>query len=270
MTLPLDALKMAESQSDVEREVDRLGPWFHNLHLPGGTQTAAGHYLGDFPRRHWLRIAPHLPADLHGWSVLDVGCNAGFYAFELARRGGDVLGIDHDEHYLSQARWACRQFGLEHAVRFERCGVYELAERTERFDLVLFMGVFYHLRYPLLGLDIVAERVGRLMVFQTMQMPGPAGGDGTPANLPIDRREQLTAEHWPRMAFIEHRLQDDPTNWWVANPAAVDAMIRSTGLTLHSQLAPETWLCEAPAEGVASRRTWQTDLRHAAEAARQR
>src|SRR3954447_10519957 len=100
-------------QSDLEQEIASLGPWFHNLHLPDGTQTAPAHFLGDFPSYKWQEIAAYLPADLNGWQALDIGCNAGFYTFELARRGAEVLGIDCDEHYLTQARWAATQYGLE-------------------------------------------------------------------------------------------------------------------------------------------------------------
>ncbi|MEX2670977.1 MAG: TIGR04290 family methyltransferase [Phycisphaeraceae bacterium] len=258
---------MAEIHQDVQRSIEQLGPWFHNLHLPDGTQTAPEHYLGDFPSRAWLTISPHLPADLRGWSVLDIGCNAGFYCFELADRGASVLGIDHDEHYLRQARWAAGQFGLEDAVRFERRQVYDLVDRGEQFDLVLFMGVFYHLRYPLLGLDIVAQCVRKLMVFQTLQMPGPAATGPTPEDIPIHARQPLTDEHWPRMAFIEHRLQNDPTNWWAPNPAACEAMLRSTGLSVVNRPAPETYLCEAPADGVGNHRHWDTaELRAATHA----
>src|SRR3954463_5960088 len=83
-----------------------LGPWFHNIHLPDGTQTAPDHFLGDFPRFKWEALADHLPADLEGWTALDIGCNAGFYTFELAARGARVTGIDVDPHYLAQAEWA--------------------------------------------------------------------------------------------------------------------------------------------------------------------
>src|SRR5512142_540225 len=88
-----------------ERELAELAPWFHNLHLPDGTQTAPEHPLGDFPRFKWKQIAPVLPADMRGWRVLDVGCNAGFYSFELARRGARVSGVDIGGRYLEQARW---------------------------------------------------------------------------------------------------------------------------------------------------------------------
>jgi hypothetical protein len=83
------------SSSSLAGEIAALGPWFHNLHLPDGTQTVPGHFLGDFPTFKWEQIRGHLPADLSGWTALDIGCNAGFYTFELARRGASVTGIEH-------------------------------------------------------------------------------------------------------------------------------------------------------------------------------
>src|SRR3954462_896239 len=93
-------------------EAAALGPWFHNLHLPDGAQTAPDHPLGDFPSFKWKQLGPALPEHLDGCRALDIGCNAGFYSFELARRGADVLAIDHDPHYLRQARWAAAQYEL--------------------------------------------------------------------------------------------------------------------------------------------------------------
>ena len=161
-----------QNASDLQAEVDGLGPWFHNLHLPQGVQTAPEHPLGDFPASKWETIAPFVPEDLSGWKVLDVGCNAGFYSFELARRGAQVTAIDLDPHYLRQAEWAADLFGLKDRIEFRQMQVYDLARTQEEFDLVWFMGVFYHLRYPMLGLDIVSRKTNRLMVFQTMTAPG--------------------------------------------------------------------------------------------------
>jgi tRNA (mo5U34)-methyltransferase len=223
-------------------EIASLGPWFHNLHLPDGTETAPAHFLGDFPSYKWRALAPHLPERLDGWTALDIGCNAGYYSFELARRGAGVTGIDVDPHYLKQARWAAKELGLEDVVQFKQMQVYDLAAEREMFDLVLFMGVFYHLRYPLLGLDIVARRTRRMMVFQTMTMPGMDVRTDT-RDRPIDDRDVLDQPGWPRMAFIEHRFAGDPTNWWVPNHAAVEAMLRSTGMDVRANLGHEIYLC---------------------------
>ena len=240
-----DAVRERLAQADdVQAEIERLGPWFHNLHLPGGLQTVPDHFIGgDFPRFKWLEIAPHIPQDLSGWRVLDVGCNAGFYSFELARRGAQVVAIDHDAHYLAQARWACGQYGLEDRIEFRQLPVYGVAQWKEKFDLVWFMGVFYHLRYPLLALDLLASMTRKLMVFQTLAMPGQQVYEDT-GNHEIHDRGPLLDPGWPKMAFIEHEFAGDPTNWWVANHACCEAMLRSTGLRVVSRPADEIYICE--------------------------
>lgn len=226
------------------REIASLGPWFHNLHLPDGSQTAPTHALGDFPAFKWHEIEHHLPDDLTGWRALDIGCNAGFYTFELAARGAHVTGIDVEPLFLRQAEWAAKEFALEHRVEFRRMQVYDLAHTTERYDLVLFMGVFYHLRYPLLGLDIVANTVDRLMVFQTLTMPGEQVESSTDVDRDINDRDAFTAPGWPKMAFIEHEFSGDPTNWWAPNHAGVEAMLRSSGLRVCGRPGHEIYLCE--------------------------
>ena len=129
------------NRAHVAEEIERLGPWFHNLHLPGGVQTAPDHPLGDFPAVKWKQIAPHVPEKLDGWRVLDIGCNAGFYTFQLASRGAHVTAVDIDPHYLDQARWAAGQFGLLDRVQFRLMSVYELARAGETYDLIWFLGV---------------------------------------------------------------------------------------------------------------------------------
>ena len=235
--------RLPTRQKQLEHEIAELAPWFHNLHLPDGVETAPRHFLGDFPRYKWQALAPHLPARLDGWTALDIGCNAGYYSFELARRGARVTGIDVDPHYLRQAEWAAKELDFEDSIEFRQMQVYDLADDDEKFDLVLFMGVFYHLRYPLLGLDIVARRTRRTMVFQTLTMPGMEVYEDT-WDHPINERDALNAAGWPRMAFIEHRFSSDPTNWWVPNHAAVEALLRSSGMEVTAHLGHEIYLCQ--------------------------
>jgi tRNA (mo5U34)-methyltransferase len=232
-----------DSHAEQKRQIEALGPWFHNLHLPGGLQTAPEHFLGDFPSYKWEHVARQLPDALSGWRALDVGCNAGFYSFELARRGASVVGIDSDARYLRQARWAARELGLEQRVEFRQQSVYDLGRSTERYDLILFMGVFYHLRHPLLALDLLAAKVDRRMVFQTLTMPGMEVR-AAPDDVPIMGREIMLEPGWPLMAFIERRLANDPTNWWAPNHAAVLAMLRSSGLEVVAMPGHEIYVCE--------------------------
>jgi tRNA (mo5U34)-methyltransferase len=235
--------------------VQKLKPWFHNLHLPDGTQTAPDHFLGDFPSYKWQEIADVLPVDLHGWQALDIGCNAGFYSFELARRGARVTAIDMNAHYLAQARWAAGLYGLAGRIDFRQMQVYELARERQQYDLILFLGVFYHLRYPLLGLDIVAQRVRRLLVFQTLTMPGQEVFVETD-NRAIDDRRAMSESGWPKMAFIEGRFAQDRTNWWAANHAGVEAMLRSSGMRLLGRPGTETYLCEPDPANPSCMLTW--------------
>lgn len=244
--------------TSIQDEIAALGPWFHNLHLPDGTQTLAEHPLvwGDFPGDKWRLIAPAIPTDLAGWRVLDIGCNAGFYSFELARRGASVVGIDHEPRCLRQARWAADKLGLADRVTFRQAKIYDLAHEGESFDLVWFMGVFYHLRYPLLGLDIAAQKAGRMMVFQTLTLPGDDPAPGPVADMPLLEREAMRAPGWPKMAFIEHRLAGDRTNWWTPNLAGVEAMLRSAGLRVTERLPQEVFVCEPDPANPSSVATW--------------
>src|SRR5258705_2145158 len=242
----------------LENSIDRLKPWVHNLHLPNGIQTAPNHPLGDFRSNKWQQISPFIPTDLTDWSIIDIGCNAGFYSLELARRGASVTAIDIDNHYLQQARWAARLCSLESRILFRQMQVYELARRPENYDLVWFMGVFYHLRYPFLALNIVRQKVKRLMVFQTLTMPG---GKGTVPEWDPERdqRDVLLAPEWPKMAFIEGRFAHDPTNWLIRNQPCIEALLRSSGLKIGNRPGDEIFLCEPGAKDA-------SDLSRLAEA----
>ncbi|HET9444967.1 MAG TPA: TIGR04290 family methyltransferase [Steroidobacteraceae bacterium] len=234
--------KHATAAHDLRATIESLGPWFHNIHLPDGTQTAPGHRFGDFPAFKWRKLAAAVPADLHGWSVLDIGCNAGFYSLELARRGANVLGVDVEPLYLRQARWVAQHCGLQDRLQFMHADVYDLIWQRRKFDLVWFTGVFYHLRYPLLALDLVRAVTGRLMMFQTMTMPDEATVR-VPHDLPLEAREQMLQAGWPKMAFIEHSVAGDATNWWAPNHAGVEALLRAAGFEVLSRPEHEFYLC---------------------------
>src|SRR5215207_9666089 len=134
---------LIEFSSQVERRVRELGDWFHNIDLHG-VLTAPNHFLGDYPQVKWRRFAHAIPENLRGKSVLDIGCNGGFYSIQMKQRGADrVVGIDSDPRYLAQARFAADVLELE--IEFRQLDVYNLVELQEQFDIVIFMGVLYHL-----------------------------------------------------------------------------------------------------------------------------
>jgi tRNA (mo5U34)-methyltransferase len=123
--------------------------WWHSFELPDGTRIDG---VCDLPGLK-NRIAQFpIPADLRGQRVLDIGAWDGWFSFEMERRGADVLAIDN---------WDNPRFREMHArlgsrVDYRQMDMYELTpERIGRFDIVLFMGVLYHLKHPLLALERV-------------------------------------------------------------------------------------------------------------------
>lgn len=120
-----------------------------------------------FARR--LRLL-RIPEDLTGWTVLDVGAWHGYFSFECERRGADrVLAID---------RYAWNRFGMDEflaartrlgsRVEHRALDAHDLDPASiGRFDLVLMLGVFYHLRNPLAALERIRSVTRRLLICET-------------------------------------------------------------------------------------------------------
>jgi tRNA (mo5U34)-methyltransferase len=229
------------TREQIRARAAALGDWFHNIDLDG-VPTAPNHFLNDYPNVKWRRFRHAIPEDLSGRTVLDIGCNAGFYSIEMKRRGAErVVGIDFDDRYLAQARFAAEVKGQD--IEFRLLSVYDLAELAERFDVVLFMGVLYHLRHPLLALDLIREHVARdLLVYQSMQRGSP---DVAPVRADYDFFEQkhFTAPGYPKLHFIEHQYAGDWTNWWAPNAACSAAMLRSAGFEILEHPEEEVFVC---------------------------
>jgi tRNA (mo5U34)-methyltransferase len=128
-------------------------------------------------------------------------------------------------------------------IEFARLSVYDVALLEERFDVVLFLGVLYHLRHPLLALDLIrAHVVGDLFVCQSMQR-----GDPSEERVAEDYAFWDTAifarPGFPRMAFVEHCYAGDDTNWWIPNRACTAAMLRSAGFVIEANPEEEVFVC---------------------------
>jgi tRNA (mo5U34)-methyltransferase len=222
---------------ELRRRVDEVA-WFHSIDLGGGIVTPG---VGDSPRA-LERMG--LPADLSGRTVLDVGAWDGFYSFEAERRGARrVVAADHFAWHATAGRWTGRagfdlaRDALGSQVEDVDIDVAELdPERVGVFDVVLFLGVLYHLRNPLLALERVASVTGGMLVLETA------------VDLAFIRR--------PAMAFYPGlELNCDHTNWWGPNASAVVAMLRSVGFAEVEVVARESarWRAEAFVRALAGR-----------------
>lgn len=229
------------SLEEIRARAGALGPWFHNIDLKG-VPTAPEHFLGNYPAVKWRRFSAAIPADLRGKTVLDIGCNGGFYSIEMKRRGAArVLGIDSDRGYLDQARFAAEVNELD--IEFRELSVYDVGAIGERFDIVLFLGVLYHLRHPLLALDLIHEHVASdLFVFQSMQR-GSREVAPLRENYDFWDEEMFDLPGAPKLHFIEHLYADDQTNWWVPNRACAEAMLRSAGFAVEAHPEEEVYVC---------------------------
>jgi tRNA (mo5U34)-methyltransferase len=222
---------------EVQREVARIR-WFHRIDLGNGIVTPG---VDNTPEK--LKTLG-LPADLTGTTVLDVGAWDGFFSFEAERRGARRV-LATDDFCWSGPGWGTKAgFDLVHRVRGSKVeskeiGVLELSPETVGvFDLVLFLGVLYHMPHPLLALERVASVTGKQLILET-------GVD-------------MTWFRKPLMAFYPGaEAAGDSTNWWGPNPAAVQAMLRTVGfrtVRVYSKLATPRAVARSLRETVSSRR----------------
>lgn len=235
--------------AELRRRIDELSPWYHNLELAPGVWTNPA--MGDYPRRRWDIIAPHVPADLTGKTVLDLSCNSGFFSVQMKLRGASrVIGVDRVRKHVDQARLVTRTMGAE--VELVHDDVHSfLWNNTESFDYVLFLGLFYHLRAPLFILDRAALLVREKLYFQTVIRGDEPNVPDVPAvevpgDIDINEVETFREPNFPRAFFVEKLANGDWSNWWFANTPCVHAMLRSAGLTRYQQVSDDTFVCDPP------------------------
>ncbi|PYT21672.1 MAG: TIGR04290 family methyltransferase [Acidobacteria bacterium] len=231
-------------------ELDSLGWWYQHFELPNGLWTGDGCEPGYLPQRRWEVIEPFLPKDLTGKTVLDLGGNSGYFSIQMKLRGAvRCVLVDPYPVFLRQAEFAARQFGVDVVFVCDDAHTYCLTTE-ERFDYVLLLGLLYHLKYPGLVLDRAAEMTKeRLYVVSAVIGPEIESAERR-ANYERATVDRLLLDPgFPKLTFIEELYNNDPTNWWLPNHAALPAMMRSAGLRViarpHSHVLiaePERYL----------------------------
>jgi tRNA (mo5U34)-methyltransferase len=195
--------------AELRSRVEEL-EWFHSIDLGGGVVTPGR----DDSAAKLARL--RLPADLSGRSVLDIGAWDGFFSFEAERRRAErVLAVDtlawERGEKSGRPCFELAHRALGSRVESRRLDVHDVATAgIGRFDLVLCLGVLYHLREPLRALEAVAAVTGELLVLETA----------------------TDATHLRRPAMVwypEDELAGDPSNWVGPNEALLECWLRDVG-----------------------------------------
>jgi tRNA (mo5U34)-methyltransferase len=225
-------------------DIGKLGPWFHNFEIARNIWTNAdGTGPGaDYPARRWQHVQP-LFENLTGKSCLDVGCSSGFFSLKAKELGASrVLGIDSGEQLgaIDQARFASDVLRL--SATFETISAYDLARIDERFDTVFFMGVFYHLRHPLVALEAIRSVCTGSLIFQTITTPSGMRlnelDSQAIANVGLNSRV-MHDDRFPAVRFVEGQIAGDSSCWFVPNVQAVAAMLRTCGFVPEEFIFPD-------------------------------
>ncbi|MEX1255387.1 MAG: DUF1698 domain-containing protein [Dehalococcoidia bacterium] len=194
------------------KAVARVPFWWHTIDLGDGVTTP-----GHSSTRGQVVRANTIPGSLEGKTVLDVGCWDGFFSFWCERRGAVVTPIDDFQHrdFVRDKYGIELQGGegfrvaarlLDSRLKLEK---RDFASLQGSFDIVLFLGVLYHERHPLLALEHLARLTKECAVVET---------------------HYITSSRQPFLRFYPgSSLNDDPTNFWGPTLSCVKLMLREVG-----------------------------------------
>jgi len=217
--ISLDPPASGLDKETILKKVAEVPFWWHTIELGHGVVTP-GHQGGiNYPTSaKRLFESLKLPESFKDKSVLDIGAWDGAFSFEAERRGArKVLAIDN--FYRGKGDWTKTE-GFEVAkeilnsrVEFQKADVYDLCpEKFGIFDVVIFPGVFYHLKHPILALERVASVCKEMLIMETHY--DPYHGD---RNTPL------------ALFYKNNEVNDDVTTWWGFNEACLHAALRSVG-----------------------------------------
>ena len=213
---------------EIQQRVERLGPWFHCIDLGGGLVTKTRSAVGEpveHPRPTWEKVKACLPEEFGGRSLLDVGCNAGFYAVELKRRGaGRVLGVDSQRNLVRQAVFVREVLGLD--IEYRRMSVYDLDPRElGQFDVTLALGLVYHCKHLVLALERLFAVTRELLVLETAIYPP----EHSPGSFTYEVGGLRPVLH--PLAYVENpgEAKEAIYNWFLPGVEALTALLKNVG-----------------------------------------
>lgn len=209
------------SEEYIRESIASVPYWWHRIEVAPGIFTP-GHD-NTHHKKEWMR----LPKNMRGKRVLDIGAYEGFFSFECERRGADVTAVDVKA--ATDTGFAVVHELLNSKVNHLKKTVYNLdPEEMGHFDIVLFLGVLYHLRHPLLALDKIYSVCNDLLILESQICDSwfinKAGKPVSLESFSPDLTELPLAQFYPY-----DELSNDPSNWWSPNLVALEGMIKTSG-----------------------------------------
>jgi tRNA (mo5U34)-methyltransferase len=177
--------------------------FMHSFCFPDGV-THEGAVPVDLLNANFARFKL---GDLKDKTVLDVGCSNGFQSIECAKRGAIVTAIDTDQEALDEIHKWVDRYSIPN-IETKLLDVYNLDSLNQQYDIVLFLGVIYHLRHPLLGLEAVSRRAKNVLIVETH------------AAISKDSIMEF---------YNADQINNDGSNWWGPSPSCLDQMMKDVG-----------------------------------------
>ena len=218
------------TREEAEAFVKSYSFWYHRIYLGHGIYTLPPTMADQV----WALIKPTFPVDLKGASMLDIGCNAGFFSILAKLRGaGRILGVEFFPMFFEQAEYIRKIWQMD--MEYRLMDAHNVGKIDEQFDLVMFAGILYHLKNPLQVLEYIGDRCRDAVVVESEVIPD-------------DRRNLLMARMGPLgnikltattkgfMKFYERdELNGDNSNWWAPDTECLLGMLRVAGFKYFSR-----------------------------------
>jgi tRNA (mo5U34)-methyltransferase len=218
------------SREEAERFVKSYSFWYHRVYLGNGIYTMPP-TMAD---RVWALIKPTFPENLKNASILDIGSNAGYFSILAKLRGaGRILGIEFFTMFLQQAEYIRKIWQMD--IEYRLMDAHDIVQINEEFDLVMFAGILYHLKNPLMVLEEIGRRCRDAVVVESEIIPED------PRNLLMARlgplgNIKLTPTTKGFMKFYERdELNGDGSNWWAPDTECLLGMLRVAGFKYFSR-----------------------------------
>jgi 2-polyprenyl-3-methyl-5-hydroxy-6-metoxy-1,4-benzoquinol methylase len=212
---------------------------YHRWEIAPGLYTPGTHV--DFePSERFEELG--IPQDISGLRALDVGAWDGAYTFELAKRGAEATALDPQDPDVTIFNAARRILNVQ--VNYIRGNVYDLTEKTHgKYNIVLFTGVYYHLKNPVLALQRIREILeddGRLYIegatcshHLARQLASSVPGASFKSLVRLVDGMPISLFDWG------HEIYDHPSNWFFPTTACLRGMLSDCGF-IDIELMPRS------------------------------